>query len=492
VRLYRDATRGQQSRLRQDMQHMVTEQGMSAEEYLEGLATWPGDAASYLAESGYDKEEEQEQDGAADGPGHAEQAAADAAKAKAEAEAKEAAEQEAAQRAADKTLDAATKAFAKGEREYRKGLLEAGRLCSEYTGMRLAMGVSRDGAVQAIGGALARYATGKVDVNRLIRGYHAWRLLCEAAGLGKKGGEVPYGHYRDYWCQLVERTTEKASETYTLLPGIEDRCLATFRQALEMDWDADAIRDAVQLLQRQHSQEQEVMRKADAERARREAEAKAGAAEEAKGETAEAEAARKAAEKAAKEADEAARKAKGAERAKREAEAEAARKALDQARKEEAEARLRQEQEAREAARAKEEARQADKRQAEAEAERKRLEDKAERKTAKGNPASEQSAKPEPGEARAENLLKAATRATSKDLGDMVRAMLQGHEDPQAALFDTIASLLASPSGELPADMVVRSIFLALEQSKVDGQAGEAVKAARLVLNRKPHARPSA
>src|SRR5205823_7047764 len=64
-------------------------------------------------------------------------------------------------------LKAAARAFAKGESSYAQGLLEAGRLCSEYVARRLNLGHKR-AAVQAIEGALAQYATDSVQANRLI------------------------------------------------------------------------------------------------------------------------------------------------------------------------------------------------------------------------------------------------------------------------------------------------------------------------------------
>src|SRR5262245_32048850 len=74
-------------------------------------------------------------------------------------------------------LKAAAKAFAKGESSYAQGLLDAGRLCSEYVAKRLQLSHKRAAAVQAIEGALAQYATDSVQANRLIGCWQAHALL---------------------------------------------------------------------------------------------------------------------------------------------------------------------------------------------------------------------------------------------------------------------------------------------------------------------------
>src|SRR5262245_48162813 len=51
VPLYADATPEQRAALEQDMARCLAE-GIGPDEYLEGLATWGGDAADYLAECG--------------------------------------------------------------------------------------------------------------------------------------------------------------------------------------------------------------------------------------------------------------------------------------------------------------------------------------------------------------------------------------------------------------------------------------------------------
>ena len=98
------------------------------------------------------------------------------------------------------TLKACVTAYRKGEREYRKGLLDAGRLADVYVHQRLALGDDRAAAVQVLEGQLAVYSSTAVDVNRLVRTYHAARLLADEPGVK---ADVPYGHYRDAWSKLV-------------------------------------------------------------------------------------------------------------------------------------------------------------------------------------------------------------------------------------------------------------------------------------------------
>src|SRR5215471_16810931 len=90
-----------------------------------------------------------------------------------------AAEEERLLREADSTCKAAVRAFRKGEQEYRKGLLEAGRLADLYLHQRMALKHPRENAVKTLEGEFSRYASTNVDINQLIRCYHAYRLLAE-------------------------------------------------------------------------------------------------------------------------------------------------------------------------------------------------------------------------------------------------------------------------------------------------------------------------
>jgi hypothetical protein len=93
------------------------------------------------------------------------------------AEAEEKARTEAAS-----TLKAVVRAYRQGEKAYRAGLLEAGRLADLYLAQRVALGDKRAAAVQAVEGQLAAYASSVVDVNRLVGCYHSYRLLCDDLG----------------------------------------------------------------------------------------------------------------------------------------------------------------------------------------------------------------------------------------------------------------------------------------------------------------------
>src|SRR5262249_39259296 len=61
------------------------------------------------------------------------------------------------------------KSYRAGEREYRKGLLEAGRLAHSYLCIRMSLGHSREAAVKTLEGDLSAYSSQPVDVSRLVR-----------------------------------------------------------------------------------------------------------------------------------------------------------------------------------------------------------------------------------------------------------------------------------------------------------------------------------
>jgi hypothetical protein len=216
------------------------------------------------------------------GPAEAQaQGAADAAQqAQADAEAQEAEAREEAVR----TLKACVAAYRKGERAYRDGLLESGRLADLYVHQRLTLGDKRDVARQALEGQLAVYATGKVDANRLIHCWHAYRLLALETGLvgdraAKKAGPadaVPYGHYRDAWKQLVHRVAEDTpEERWELLPGVEEEAKAAFAAAVKAGLSADASAEKAKALVAVWVNRRAEATKAAAAETRRLAEAKA-------------------------------------------------------------------------------------------------------------------------------------------------------------------------------------------------------------------------
>jgi hypothetical protein len=182
----------------------------------------------------------------------------------AEQAAEAAAEREAELREeAAKTLTACGKAFAKGERAYREGLLAAGRLAGLYVTQRLTIGDRRSAAVDLLTLELSRYASSTVDPNRLILTYNAYRLLAEDQGLagsGKKAGPadaVPYGLYRDQWCRLTTRTAQDTpQESYVLLPGLEADCLAAFAKAVQDTLSRDAVAELVSGIVARHAKAQ--------------------------------------------------------------------------------------------------------------------------------------------------------------------------------------------------------------------------------------------
>jgi hypothetical protein len=405
----------------------------------------------------------------------AEQAAAPAAEAAAQVQAAQAeaeATEAAAREAANKVLLSVVKHYRQGESAYRKGLLEAGRLAHEYVLLRLALQDKRDAATQAIEGKLAEWSSGRVDANELIRAHQSYALLAlpllkrteaeaeaaqaakaaalspeerkaaKAAALAAEAAQaavdaVPYGFYRDAYCQLVQRVDGgKPSERWELLPGLETEALALFERCTADRLSKGAVLVKVRELQARYAtrqREQEAKAAAEAKRAREEANERAAAEREANrlaceqaareqkaARDAKDEEERKAALERAKAAED---KAKETEERKKAAEAEAAQKAKDQ---EQAEAR---EQQA---------AQREEKATKQAEAARMTPEERKEAKAAKRNAKQAEAPKQAHREtAQAQNLLKTAakaTEATPKDWAQTVVDFLIEHPEPEDVL----------------------------------------------------------
>jgi hypothetical protein len=381
------------------------------------------------------------------------------------AEAEEKARTEAAS-----TLKAVVRAYRQGEKAYRAGLLEAGRLADLYLAQRVALGDKRAAAVQAVEGQLAAYASSVVDVNRLVGCYHSYRLLCEEPGLK---ADVPYGHYRDCYGLLVERQhKDTPQEQWCLLPGLEEAAKALFAKATEDSLSKAAVQEAVQGLVREHAARQ--AEEAAQIKAAAEAEAKAKKDGERKA-LAEAARAKQAAEAKARQAAEA--QAEGKEQAEaeaRQAEAEAKRRE-EAARKAEAE-RQRAEAEARKA-REEAERREASKARADA---------KAERQAARENRKA--AASPE-APCRAENLLSRSRHATVKDAAAFAAGVVNGHPQPDDVLEGMLSLLAGSAQLSAKAKRACKAALLAL--SRKDGPSPAEVAAALTPLVNGPVAVPA-
>src|SRR5438128_1959108 len=236
VPLYQQATPEEQRLLEQDLASVVQGDGLPLAEYFEGLATWGGTAADYLAEQGVTP---------------AQPVLEAVVQAQAAVATEQAAEQEAkAREEAAGTLKAVVKAYRRGEKAYRAGLLESGKLCDHYLHQRMAVGDKRAAAVQAVEGALAQWASSTVDLNRLIACYQAYRLLAEEPGVTE---EVPYGHYRDCWMQVVLRVQKDTpQEHWVLLPGVEQQARELFAKAVQDSLSKEAVLERVKALQRQY------------------------------------------------------------------------------------------------------------------------------------------------------------------------------------------------------------------------------------------------
>src|SRR5262245_9310989 len=97
---------------------------------------------------------------------------------------KAAAEEAQARADADAVLKQAARAYARGEKAYRAGLLEAGRLADDYLHRRMALGDKRAAAVELATLELSRYASSTVDVNELVGCHHAYTLLGQQGYVG--------------------------------------------------------------------------------------------------------------------------------------------------------------------------------------------------------------------------------------------------------------------------------------------------------------------
>jgi hypothetical protein len=198
-----------------------------------------------------------------------EQAVAAAAQA---AEEQAAAAEEQAREQADGVLKALVKAFRQGERAYRQGLLEAGRLCDEYVRQRLTLGDKRAASVQTVEGELAKWSSNTVNANDLIGAWWAYNLLAVEPGLDKAPGKgkpapadaVAYGVWRDCWARLVQRQEkDKPGEHWVLLPGLEAECREAFAKAVQSGLSKDAVSAGVRLLVQEQANRQAAQAKAD-------------------------------------------------------------------------------------------------------------------------------------------------------------------------------------------------------------------------------------
>jgi colicin import membrane protein len=344
-------------------------------------------------------------------------------------------EQERDQAAA--TLKAMVKAYRQGERAYRAGLLEAGRLADVYLHQRVALGDQRRVAVQRVEGILADHSSTSVDANRLIATYHAYRLLAVEQGLEKTADAVSYGHYRDHYARLVQRQDkDTAQESWTLLPGVEQQALALYREACQAGLSREAVGEKVAALVR----EQAALAAKQAE-----GEAAAQRVEEQKAKQAQQEAAqaREAAERHAAELAEQERATEdGEERARIAAQAEQARQDLLARQRAEAEATALAAEEARKAHAAEQARLEAEKRE-------KAQRDKAQRQADREQRRREQGKDQGQGQPRecqqGQNLLAVGKKGTAKDVARMALELVSGSDQPDDVLEELLRLLDASP-----------------------------------------------
>lgn len=527
---YRDATPG----IRQCMERDALAccgaggEGLGWPEYAEGLTEWGGTMAEYLAESWelhqdgsmhqasampagpeltaraaafekcvpMGKPGDQARDpitpavtvtpaevavlnGMHPGLGETAKDVADAAAAMAAAKAAAEAREEALAEEVTSHIKEAVKAYRKGERAYRAGLLLAGKESHLACRAKLAINATkatRDAVCQAIDGQLAVYATSPVSTSTMIRAWAAWDLLCDSQHLAEKCQHVAYGHYKDAWSLVVQRSSPNtAQESWVLLPGLEEECRAQFLACANGTLDRKSAIEMAQALVHRH--QTLVAEQAKAAKAATAA-ADRAAAETAARAKAEAKAAEEQALAAARDAEIAATQVKDAtdETARLAALArhEEQVKAAEKARAEADHKRHTDEQAARDHASAAAEARLATKRAAETEAARVEADKKARARADKAAGITPDKAPPVETGAPVISP-RTYAKMDPKAFAGMLAALIAGHEKPTSVareLVKALASLVPSgtfgkPEKVTPTALVKAAAFL------VEGQEAD-------------------
>ena len=335
-------------------------------------------------------------------------------------------------------------AFQLAETGYVSQMLLAAQYASEYTSARLLLGDSRTTVVSALEGELNRYSSSLVKADRMICVHWAHKLLTEGMGaealnMAHMVQAIPYGHWDQAFCAMVQRTNKGgADETYILLPGVEAQAVEFFVHAVANSLSRKACVEKVQELKRTSAT-------FAAELASKEAAAKKAEREEAAKKERKARAAQA---KAAQEAQEANEKAALIEKAAKDAKDEVERKRLEEEgakyradleekRKKEDAAQFALQQAARDHATAASADRNAVKNQTYAEA-RKATQDNKAAKQAQGTT---KKAAPAPA---GENLI--PTQGTVKDVGEWIANIILRHPNPNDVFADVIDHLANKPA----------------------------------------------
>jgi hypothetical protein len=203
-----------------------------------------------------------------------------------EQEAADKAAHEAAVRDAEKLADRGIAAYVAGQRAELRQTMEACSCWHSYLVARMALvpekgaRAQRADAIRRLELELAIKCQREVRVNDLLRAWAAWTLLASEPGLvgdAKKPGpayHVPLCTLRDLWSLLVDRVDrDTAKERWVLLPGMEGKCRELFQSAVENELARGAAEPMVRELVAEHARQQEAVKRAEAEKARREQEA---------------------------------------------------------------------------------------------------------------------------------------------------------------------------------------------------------------------------
>src|SRR5262245_10335218 len=132
--------------------------------------------------------------------------------------------------------------------------------------MSAQLNYDRDIAVQAVTLALAPYAAEKIDVNRLMRVYEAYKLF----GEGKPHADrLSYDVWKQHLSRLVYRhNADKIDEVYLPLEGYETECQALVDEALSGKWTVTKIAEKVGDCVRAHTAKVKEDKRVEAEKAR--------------------------------------------------------------------------------------------------------------------------------------------------------------------------------------------------------------------------------
>jgi len=155
-----------------------------------------------------------------------------------------------ATRRADALAHSAATEWRRGERAGAVAQLAAGRIAGEYVALAtdVPLEMSREGAIQRVGGMLAAAAGAGINVNRAIAAHHSHRLLA-----APDAPVLAYRYYRDAFGQLASRRVERRDgrnvDVWEIVPHVAEEALALYADVIGTGRDlAGALAGVRQLL----------------------------------------------------------------------------------------------------------------------------------------------------------------------------------------------------------------------------------------------------